>query len=88
VERVRVGVREWLARGRPPGTRAAAAGAHLLRRQGFTLISRAEPFLVEDTEGPLLDGEVERASEWGRELARRAAQRLDVVLPSDVAANG
>jgi hypothetical protein len=109
VERVRVGIREWLARARPrpahaglaavfdtrvenppkaAGTRAAGTGGHLLRRQGFTLISRAEPFLVEDTKGPLLDGEVERASEWGRELARRAAQRLDVVLPSDVAASG
>jgi hypothetical protein len=57
---------------------AGTRGAHLLKRLGFTLVHRAEPFLVEDTKGPLLDGEVERASEWGRELARDVAQRLSV----------
>jgi len=29
-----------------------------------------ESFLVEDTEGPLVAGELERARAWGAELAR------------------
>jgi hypothetical protein len=57
---------------------AGTRGGHLLRRLGFTLVRRPEAFLVEDTTGPLVDGEVERASEWGRELARELARRVDV----------
>ena len=33
---------------------------------------------------PLIDGEVERASEWGRELARDVAQRLFVGAADDL----
>ena len=57
---------------------AATRGGHLLKRLGFTLVQRPEPFLVEDTKGPLIDGEVERASEWARGLAREVVQRLSV----------
>ena len=32
-----------------------------------------ESFLVEDSEGPLEDGELDRARGWGRELARPLA---------------
>jgi hypothetical protein len=32
-----------------------------------------ESFLVEDSEGPLEDGELDRARAWGRELARSLA---------------
>jgi len=63
---------------------AGTRGRHLLRRLGFTLVRRPEPFLVEDTKGPLIDGEVERASEWGRELARDVAQRLSVGAADDL----
>lgn len=57
---------------------AGSRGGHLLKRLGFTLVRRPEAFLVEDTPGPLVTGEAERASQWGQELAREAAQRLDV----------
>jgi hypothetical protein len=49
---------------------AGTRGDHLLRRLGVTTIVRPEAFLVEDVRGPLVDGEVERATSWGRELAR------------------
>ncbi len=57
---------------------AGTRGGHLLKRLGFTLVRRPEPFLVEDIKGPLIDGEVERASEWGRALAHQVGQRLSV----------
>ena len=55
---------------------AGTRGAHLLKRLGFTMVQRPEPFLVEDVRGPLADGEVERAGDWGRSLARDVGQRL------------
>jgi Flavodoxin len=58
------------ADGRPALTGSAGRGiAKRLRRQGFELIAEPESFLVEDAEGPLIDGEVERAREWGGSLA-------------------
>ena len=57
---------------------AGTRGGHLLKRLGFTLVQRPEPFLVDDVKGPLLEGEVERAHEWGCELARGVRQRLAV----------
>ena len=49
---------------------AAARGiARRLRRLGIDVID-TESFLVEDTEGPLAAGELERARAWGAELAR------------------
>jgi len=51
-------------------TGAAARGiARRLRRHGLDVIA-TESFLVEDSEGPLADGELERARAWGAELAR------------------
>ena len=51
-------------------TGAASRGiAKRLRRRGFELIAEPESFFVEDSEGPLAEGEVERARDWGRELA-------------------
>lgn len=46
--------------------------AKLARRRGFRLLGRPRGFLVEDVEGPLLDGELERAAEWGQRLATTA----------------
>jgi hypothetical protein len=40
-----------------------------LRRVGFQLVRDPESFLVAHTEGPLLDGELERAAEWVGTLA-------------------
>lgn len=49
---------------------AGTRGGHVLKRLGFTLVARPEPFLVDDVQGPLHEGEIERAAEWGRTLAR------------------
>lgn len=49
----------------------AAAGriSRAARRAGLRIVVRPEGFLVEDTKGPLRDGETERAAQWGRTLA-------------------
>ena len=52
---------------------ASTRAAHLLRRHGYRLVSRPTPFLVDDTQGPLVEGELERARGWGGEIARAAA---------------
>jgi hypothetical protein len=50
-------------------TGAASRGlAKRLGRHGFTVVSTAS-FLVTDGEGPLVEGELERARQWGAELA-------------------
>lgn len=51
---------------------ASTRASHLLSRHGYQLVSRPAPFLVDDVKGPLLDGELDRAREWGREVARAA----------------
>lgn len=57
----------------PALTGAAARGiARRLRRRGYDVASR-ESFLVEDAEGPLEDGELDRARAWGETLARELA---------------
>jgi Flavodoxin len=42
--------------------------AKRLRHRGYDVIAQ-ESFLVEESEGPLAEGEVDRAREWGRQLA-------------------
>jgi flavodoxin len=50
-------------------TGAASRGiAKRLRHRGYDVVD-TESFLVEDSEGPLADGELGRAREWGRALA-------------------
>jgi hypothetical protein len=39
-----------------------------LQRRGYDVVS-SESFLVEDSEGPLAEGELARAREWGVKLA-------------------
>jgi hypothetical protein len=52
-------------------TGVAAHGiARRLRRRGFEVLA-TESFLVEDTEGPVQEGELARARAWGAELAGR-----------------
>jgi hypothetical protein len=54
----------------PTMTGVAARGiARRLRRRGYELVADPQSFLVEDSEGPLVDGELERAREWGAALA-------------------
>jgi glutathione S-transferase len=51
-------------------TGVAARGiAHRLRRHGLEVVG-TESFLVEDSDGPLVEGELDRARAWGAELAR------------------
>src|SRR3954447_11470586 len=46
-------------------TGSAAKGiAKRLRRHGFEVVAEPESFFVLGTEGPLQDGELERAAEW------------------------
>jgi flavodoxin len=52
---------------------AALRIARRLRRSGYRLVAPPESFFVLHTEGPLRDGEEDRARMWGTELARRAS---------------
>jgi hypothetical protein len=55
-------------------TGSAARGiARRLRRRGYDVIA-SESYLVQDGEGPLEDGELERARAWGTELATSSAE--------------
>jgi flavodoxin len=47
---------------------AAARIAKALKEKGGQLVLPGEGFYVEDTEGPLVAGEVERAGEWATKL--------------------
>lgn len=48
---------------------AAHTMARRLRKRGYRLAVEPESFLVHGTPGPLEDGELERAGEWGKALA-------------------
>lgn len=47
---------------------AAGRIADILRAKGCTLVASPEGFMVKGKEGPLKEGEEERASKWGKEL--------------------
>jgi hypothetical protein len=50
-------------------TGSAAKGiSQRLNRHGYEVVGE-ESFIVDDTDGPLHEGELERARAWGRELA-------------------
>ena len=51
---------------------AAEPIADRLQKRGGQLIVPPEAFYVGNTEGPLLEGELERASSWAREIVRQA----------------
>ena len=51
-----------------PGS-AAKSAARSARKHGYDLAARPESFYVEDMEGPLAAGELDRATAWGRTLA-------------------
>lgn len=48
---------------------AAKTTAKKLQRLGYRLVTPPESFFVLDSEGPLKDGELERARSWGRSIA-------------------
>ncbi|MDD7933217.1 flavodoxin family protein [Actinomycetospora straminea] len=64
-----------VVRPRVPGS-AARAIARRLRRHGLTTREGPHTFWVTGSEGPLLDGELERARAWGAALAE------DVAVPA------
>jgi hypothetical protein len=51
---------------------AAHGIAHRLRRHGYEMLCEPEGFLIDGPEGPLRQGELERARNWGAAIARRA----------------
>lgn len=81
-----IGLREWLDQLTPaepivvasfdthadkkvPGS-AARAAQRRLRRAGYRSLVAAESFYVTGMQGPLVDGELDRARAWGVTLAR------------------
>jgi hypothetical protein len=58
----RLGKPRWLT-----GSAARGAAGHL-RRLGYRLIAPPESFYVTGTPGPLRDGELDRARQWGERL--------------------
>ncbi len=64
---------------------AAHEIASRLRRTGVSIISEPESFFVAEREGPLEDGELERAARWAEEIhqkieAGRGIQHNDAVV--------
>ncbi|WP_454044363.1 flavodoxin domain-containing protein [Cellulosimicrobium sp. Marseille-Q8652] len=55
-----------------PGS-AARGAAKVLRRAGFRMLTPPASFYVGDVEGPLDEGELDRAESWGRSLAAALA---------------
>ena len=51
-----------------PGGATGAIG-HKLERAGFTRLAKARRFVVNGSYGPLREGELQQAQEWGSELA-------------------
>jgi flavodoxin len=51
-----------------PGS-AARSAARSARKHGYDVATDPESFYVTDLAGPLADGELDRATAWGRELA-------------------
>jgi flavodoxin-like protein len=61
-------------------TGSAARGiAKRLRRRGYEVASDPQSFFVEDSEGPLADGELDRARSWGRSLGASLSERTSAV---------
>lgn len=62
-------------------TRAGSAApgiARRLRARGYSLVSRPTGFAVEGLDGPLLEGELERARAWGASLIGRENMAVSV----------
>ena len=57
-----------------PGS-AAKSAAKSAHRHGFPRAAQVESFYVSDVDGPLIDGELERATAWSRQIAASLPQR-------------
>jgi hypothetical protein len=64
----------------PVGSAARGASA-LLQRMGYRVVAEPEQFFVTGTEGPLEEGELERAKRWGQQLGRGLAPAQELSLP-------
>ena len=61
----------------PHLTGSAARGiARRLRRHGYS-VAATESFFVDDAEGPLADGELDRARKWGADLVRLVSPKTE-----------
>jgi len=85
-ELLEFGIREWLESD-PVSLRVATFDTHVrhpnlpghagqkaakkLKKLGCTILANSESFFVEGYEGPLLPGELDRARQWGQDLATR-----------------
>ena len=47
----------------------------MVHRLGYSPADHAQSFYVVDVQGPLVDGELDRAEEWGEHLGARSAAR-------------
>lgn len=56
---------------------ASRTAGRLLRRKGYLLVVPPHGFLVEDVAGPLSEGQLKKATAWGRHLAAEARARID-----------
>ncbi len=65
----------WLPQAAGPS--AARAG----RRRGLVPVAKPLGFLVDDVRGPLVEGEIERAVEWGRRLGAALVDRTAATGP-------
>ncbi|MBO0595784.1 flavodoxin family protein [Nesterenkonia sp. E16_7] len=86
------GIREWIGAAgdihlpvavfdthvRRPNLPGAASkkAAKLLRSHGASLLAKPESFYVGGYEGPVLPGEIDRATRWGAELAGRLPESI------------
>ena len=61
-----------------PGCARSAGRA--LRRRGHVPVAPPQSFLVDDTQGPLLEGELERATRWGAVLGESTRASLGRTL--------
>ena len=64
-----VAVAAFDTRVRGPFGSAAPAILEALQKAGYRQVAQPQGFKVKGSEGPLRDGELERAAEWGKELA-------------------
>ena len=60
---------------------AAREIGHRLRSLGYPLVARPEGFSVADFEGPLAEGERDRARQWGAQAYRVARQQKTDLAP-------
>jgi len=60
---------------RLPGS-AARAAKQELRSLGFEIPLKQKSFRVNGYEGPLVEGELEKATEWGSEVSRAVSEQL------------